>query len=568
MGKHARRRSNVPVVLGMAVLVAALVLVGVRLFSGTRKSTAGPGTSTTSSTGSGTAQCPTFTIAASAEFAPVVSKVLGTSLGCHPVDVLTMSSNAFIERMASGTFGVDAWISDAPAWVEAYAARAQSSEDLPKATVVRTLATTPVVLAVPAAVANDTNTGVQKWLTALTSLPLSAASARESTPTALAFTAVWQIFASLPGGEDAISKPFFEIIRGQVPTGVAFDRATGALSLAKAFPASEQQIAAWNAAHPGAGVRAFTPAEGPPLMKYTLVGFADPATDPKVVTAAQEKLTSAAATKAFTDAFFRPESATVTKELVPGVPTTLPGVAPTINTPTLTRLLGDMDRITRKVSILDVIDVSGSMVEKAGSRTRIDLAIGAVNDAMGNMPDTARAGLWVFSSDRRAGGQDYEELLQTATLGSAKDSGSHRVALTQAVNSMGTLLGGDTGLYDTIAAAFASARKNYIPDTQNIVLVVTDGKNDDPTGGLSEKALIAKLRQLQDAQRPVRLVLIGMGPSSDVAAMKRITGSVDGMTAVAVNPNDIGTVLASAVWTVGDSASYYAMTSSGSSTTT
>ncbi|CCI53679.1 exported hypothetical protein [Nostocoides jenkinsii Ben 74] len=55
--------------------------------------------------------------------------------------------------------------------------------------------------------------------------------------------------------------------------------------------------------------------------------------------------------------------------------------------------------------------------------------------------------------------------------GSAKDSGSQRVALTQAVNSIGTLMRGDTGLYDTIAAAFESARKNYIDNTQNLVIV-------------------------------------------------------------------------------------------------
>ncbi len=566
MGRHAKRRSNAPIVIGLALLVAALVLVGTRLFGDRSSGSAeNPSRSTTASGGTNTAACSSYTIAAPADFAPIVTKVVGASIGCHPVELITMSSNAFVERMSSGSFAVDAWISDAAARVEAYNARAQNSDAMPKATVGRVLASSPVVLAVPASIATPQTTGPQKWVDALTKLPLSAASTSESTPTALAFTAVWQMFASLPGGENAISKPFFEIVRGQVPAAVAFERASGSTDVAKAFPASEQQIAAWNAAHPGADVQAFTPAEGPPQMTYTLVRFDGPADDAAAFSQLEQKLTSTTATQAMTDAFFRSQNETTTRELVKGVPTTLPGTAPVINTPTLTKLLSDMEKITRKVSILNVVDVSGSMIESAGSSTRIQLAIAAVNASMAQLPDTARAGLWVFSSDRRPGGRDYEELLKVATLGSAKDSGSQRVALEQAVNSMSTLVAGDTGLYDTIAAAFESARKNYLPETQNIVLVVTDGKNDDPTGGLDEKDLIARLRQLQDANKPVRLVLIGMGPDSDVAAMRRITDAVDGMTSVSTNPNDIGSVLAAAVWTVGDSGAYAALTSSTSS---
>ncbi|MFN8097543.1 MAG: VWA domain-containing protein [Dermatophilaceae bacterium] len=564
MGRHAKRRSNAPIIVGVALLVAALVLVGAKLFAGssTRAGNAATPTQSSPAGGTGTASCPSYTIATSADVAPVVTRIVGATIGCHPVELITLSSNAFLERMSGGTFSVDAWISDAPAWIEAYDARAQNSDAMPKATVGRSLASTPVVLAVPASIATPQTTGPQKWLDALTKLPLSSSSTAESTPTALAFTAVWQMFASLPGGENAISKPFFEIVRAQVPATVAFERASGPASTAKAFPASEQQIATWNAAHPNANVEAFTPAEGPPLMKYTLVRFDGPAHDDNAFAQLEQKLTSRSAGQALSGAFFRPESGVATREVVKGVPATLPGTIPTINTPTLTKLLADMEKITRKVSILNVVDVSGSMIEKAGGHTRIDLAISAVNASMAQLPDTARAGLWVFSSDRRPGGRDYEEILNVATLGSARDSGSQRVALEQAVNSMGTLISGDTGLYDTIAAAFESARKNYLPDTQNIVIVVTDGKNDDPTGGLDESGLIARLRQLQDRDKPVRLVLIGMGPNSDVAAMKRITGAVDGITSVSTNPNDLGSVLAAAVWTVGDSNAYATLTNS------
>ena len=44
--------------------------------------------------------------------------------------------------------------------------------------------------------------------------------------------------------------------------------------------------------------------------------------------------------------------------------------------------------------------------------------------------------------------------------------------------------------------------------------------------------------------------------------MKRITGPVDGITSVSTNPNDLGSVLAAAVWTVGDSNAYATLTNS------
>lgn len=134
-----------------------------------------------------------------------------------------------------------------------------------------------------------------------------------------------------------------------------------------------------------------------------------------------------------------------------------------------------MQRIVRKQTVLNVVDVSGSMLEPAGAGTRIDLAVKAIYDSMAQLPDDARAGLWVFSSDRG---------------------------------------------------------------------------NDDPTGGLSEKSLITKLKAAQDDKRPVRLALIGMGPSTDVQTMRRVTGAIGGLTAVAANPADITGVFASAMWTV------------------
>jgi len=81
-----------------------------------------------------------------------------------------------------------------------------------------------VVLAVPKPLASAKTTGPHAWIDGLATLPLSAADVRESTPTAVAFAAVWQQFANLPGGTDSISDAFFEIVRSKIAFEKAFEK--------------------------------------------------------------------------------------------------------------------------------------------------------------------------------------------------------------------------------------------------------------------------------------------------------------------------------------------------------
>ena len=271
----------------------------------------------------------------------------------------------------------------------------------------------------------------------------------------------------------------------------------------------------------------------------------------KTAESLQTLLTSKAASAALAEAGFRPAtSETPQAELVPGIPATLPTSAVTLTAPDFGQILRDMQRIVRKQTVLIVVDVSGSMLEPVGAGTRIDVAVKAINDSMAQLPDDARAGLWVFSSDRGKNNRDWEKILGVAELGPAGKAGGERAKLTAAAKSMPSMLRGDTGLYDTILAAYESALADFKEGSESVVIVITDGENDDPTGGLSEKSLVTKLKAAQDDKRPVRLALIGMGPSTDVQTMRRVTGAIGGRTAVAANPADITGVFASAMWTV------------------
>ena len=144
--------------------------------------------------------------------ASIVTETVGPKLGCHNVKVTTASSLAFLEQSSARTVHPDAWITEAAVWLSVYNERRADDTDLAAASVGRVVASTPVVLAVPASLANADTTGPHNWIDALAKLQLSAAAPGEYAPAALAFTAVWQMFANLPGGEQAVSEPFFEIV--------------------------------------------------------------------------------------------------------------------------------------------------------------------------------------------------------------------------------------------------------------------------------------------------------------------------------------------------------------------
>jgi len=188
------------------------------------------------------------------------------------------------------------------------------------------------------------------------------------------------------------------------------------------------------------------------------------------------------------------------------------------------------------------------MREEVGDDTLIGIATGAAEEALGLMRSQSQVGLWEFSTDRGPDGQDHRQLVQVRSLDSVSEGRTHREALRDAVRSItAETVTGDTALYDTIIAAYRLMQDQYDPGYVNSVVLLTDGVNDNPEGSLSEEQLIAELEQLADPDRPVTLVLIGMGPSVDGGALQRIAESTGGRAYVAEDPADIGPVFIDAV---------------------
>jgi Ca-activated chloride channel homolog len=101
---------------------------------------------------------------------------------------------------------------------------------------------------------------------------------------------------------------------------------------------------------------------------------------------------------------------------------------------------------------------------------------------------------------------------------------------------------GDTGLYDTTLAAFQTVKRAYAPGRLNIVVLLTDGINDDPGGGISKPELLSRLKAEQGNQK-VAIITIAFGANADVTALRQISQATGGIPYVVRDPRQIVQVL-------------------------
>ncbi|HET6211282.1 MAG TPA: vWA domain-containing protein, partial [Micromonosporaceae bacterium] len=90
---------------------------------------------------------------------------------------------------------------------------------------------------------------------------------------------------------------------------------------------------------------------------------------------------------------------------------------------------------------------------------------------------------------------------------------------------------------------------NYQKDAVNLVVVMTDGKNDDPTGGLTFDQLKQQLtKNAADASKQVSVTTVGLGEQVDYEILQEISRISGGLAFESREAFDINQVLLSAVF--------------------
>jgi Ca-activated chloride channel homolog len=194
----------------------------------------------------------------------------------------------------------------------------------------------------------------------------------------------------------------------------------------------------------------------------------------------------------------------------------------------------------KRSNVLAVFDISGSMKEEVpgtGGRTKMDLVKSAASQALALFAPETNLGSWVFSTELSAGKDWREDIPIGPTNAKLPNGQTRRQVLLGALNSM-QATNGDTGLYDTTLAAFRAVKRSYAPDRINIVVLLTDGINDDPGGGISKEELLRQLKAGQGNQK-VGIITIAFGANADVASLRQISQATGGIPYVVRDPRQI-----------------------------
>ena len=209
----------------------------------------------------------------------------------------------------------------------------------------------------------------------------------------------------------------------------------------------------------------------------------------------------------------------------------------------LSQVLGSWAAITLPGRVLSVFDVSGSMLEEvptAGNATRAQVTQRAATAGLQLFDDRWAVGVWLFSTELD-GKKPYREIVAVKPLSSA------RTEVQASISKIVPKEDGQTGLYDSVLAAYQNVQDGWEPGKVNSVLLFTDGQNQNPDG-ISLTTLVSRLKQLNDPKRPVRLVIVGIGDEVNRNERETITKATNsGGVFIAEDPAKIGEIFLEAI---------------------
>ena len=462
---------------------------------------------------------------------------------CADYSVQAAAPAAVAAAIAGGE-GPDAWVSDSSLWLEQLrAAKPEQAWNVGE-----TVASSPIVVALPQDLAATVGSAKPQWRTLLSGpIPVRMADPDADATGRLALFTVHSVLGERKATRTISGGTMIRLSRTAAGSeSELFGTYAQKPAASPAFPASEQAVAKFNHENPDTSLAAVIPSEGTAALDYPWATA--PGLIPKkkeLVNRVLEQVRSERGAADLAAAGFRAPGGSGSPR-VAGIPSGPVRMLEPLPPAEQVSALGLWTAVRTNMRMLAVMDVSGSMRAKAGTRSRIELAHAAAVTALNSFPQSSQVGLWEFSTDRDGPGKDYRELQPIRPLSAKAAGGTHKDTLGKEFARMVGTVGGDTGLHDSLLAAYRSVKSTYQPGYVNSVVLMTDGVNEDRSG-ISQQQLLAALKEEQDPKRPVRVILVGIGDQTDAKALATIAKTAGGASYVAKDPQDITTVFIEAL---------------------
>ncbi|WP_103963536.1 substrate-binding domain-containing protein [Nonomuraea solani] len=492
-------------------------------------------------------------VVATPDIQPALSRIAGNynkamhsiDSKCVEVTVTKEAAARTANALAAGKVGADFWVADSSLLMESLRTT-PAGEALPQ--IDSSIATSPVVLAAAKAaatklsgtlqpswaamisaanVANVDGPGKkvrvlaldpQKNSAGLAALLAAAGTAKEAGQDKALVGALKELSGALASDSTALLASLTVKSGSKVPVGVT----------------SEQAIYAHNTKKPEAPVVALYPKEGTLSLDYPVTILTK---DPAVLKAAtdfKQDLNTESAKKTLREAGFRSadgKAGTALSEDKGFTPETPAALDPP-DTATVTRMVQTWSRLNLGTRLLTLLDVSGTMAlpVPGTGMTRMQAINKIATEGLGLFPAGSEMGLWTFSTHLDGQNKDWKELVSVGPLAESIDGSLRKEALVKTFAQIQAKSTGDTGLNDTVKAAYGQLTKTFQEDKVNTLLILTDGAgNDDPDGGVKNPEILQYLKKTYNPKKPISILLIAFGPDAkkgktQMEALAKATG--------------------------------------------
>jgi hypothetical protein len=491
---------------------------------------------------------------------------------CVRVEVRARESAATARALAGDTFvgalaEADAWVPDSSMWVTvARASNAGAKSVLPEIT---PLATSPVVLATPRPVAAEFRKKKIKPSWRMTFPPTARLfggpsnkakiSAQIQDPATNASGIAAMIAArQIIGNNKRSSALLTGYVRGyqRNAAGNAEALLANLGGLAQngrpLVVTTEQSVVGYNLANRPNPAAALVPDEGTLSLDYPFVVTTKDAVRREAAEAFLLQLQSRLGQDAMQRTGFRSPSGAAAPDVAAryGLTAQPPKQLLKITPGQVNEALQAWNRLGLGSRILVLNDISGTMAfpVPGTNKTRMQVAVEAGLTGLRLFPDDTDMGVWEFST-RLDGDKDYRVRVPLGPITDRLENGrTRRKEIERVTAGLAPKLTGDTGLYDSLLAAYRNVKQEWRPDKFNSVLVLTDGVgNDDPGGGLSYRELREKLAAEADPRRPIQVIIVAFGPDVDPVVMRQIARATGGAAYVTEDPREIVGVFMDAI---------------------
>jgi hypothetical protein len=303
----------------------------------------------------------------------------------------------------------------------------------------------------------------------------------------------------------------------------------------------EQSVWKYNNTKPAEPAVAIYPVEGTATLDYPYTVTTTNADKVAAAKLFQTAMTTVNAQTLVHDLGFRTSDGKAPATFGPatGVSPRKPRPLPSPSASSVAQVMQAWTKLSLSIRMLSIIDISGSMADKVPGTnvTRMQATAQTAQGGLQLMTDDTELGQWVFSTNL-VGKQPWKEIVPIGPLGDRIGSQTRRQVILGGLAKAKPIPTGNTGLYTTILAAYKKLKVTYKPDMINSMLLLTDGKNDDPSG-LTLPKLLTALRKQYDPKHPVQVIMIGFGKGVDRNELDKVAQATDGAVYIANTPAEI-----------------------------